>query len=256
MVRVSHPRSDGRRIGARPLRGRTGTDRSGASVRRAAGWAGRRGGPDPMWSFPFRDARVTIGAVQLDRRVPVASVRRSRRSSSGVLAGVRPAGRRPVPRLAGVRHADGHRASRRPPCGRRSPRWRWAGSSGASPSSRRRRFAFVGAWRLSRVFRALTARAAAGTPERRGEAARRRLHRRQRGRPAGRPGHPRPRRRPVRGRGHRRHAADALRPAHGRELGARGPGGRWVHMENPLERAARDAERVRRWFGGTERDYV
>jgi hypothetical protein len=32
--------------------------------------------------------------------------------------------------------------------------------------------------------------------------------------------------------------------------------GRWAHMENPLERTARDAERVRRWHGATERDYV
>jgi hypothetical protein len=37
---------------------------------------------------------------------------------------------------------------------------------------------------------------------------------------------------------------------------ARGPGGRWVHMENPLDRAARDAERVRRWFASVDRDYV
>jgi hypothetical protein len=36
----------------------------------------------------------------------------------------------------------------------------------------------------------------------------------------------------------------------------RAPNGRWIHMENPLERAARDAERVRRWFASTERDYV
>jgi hypothetical protein len=36
----------------------------------------------------------------------------------------------------------------------------------------------------------------------------------------------------------------------------RGPNGRWHHLENPLERAARDAERVRRWFASTERDYV
>jgi membrane protein implicated in regulation of membrane protease activity len=36
----------------------------------------------------------------------------------------------------------------------------------------------------------------------------------------------------------------------------RGPGGRWLHMENPLERAARDGERVKRWFGAAERDYV
>lgn len=32
--------------------------------------------------------------------------------------------------------------------------------------------------------------------------------------------------------------------------------GRWVHFENPLERAARDAERVRRWIASTERDFV
>jgi hypothetical protein len=37
---------------------------------------------------------------------------------------------------------------------------------------------------------------------------------------------------------------------------ARGPGGRWFHMENPLERAARDAERVKRWFASADRDYV
>jgi hypothetical protein len=32
--------------------------------------------------------------------------------------------------------------------------------------------------------------------------------------------------------------------------------GRWAHLENPLDRAARDAERVRRWIASTERDYV
>ena len=37
---------------------------------------------------------------------------------------------------------------------------------------------------------------------------------------------------------------------------ARSANGRWVHMENPLERAARDAERVRRWFAAADRDYV
>jgi hypothetical protein len=36
----------------------------------------------------------------------------------------------------------------------------------------------------------------------------------------------------------------------------RGHDGRWIHMENPLERAARDAERVRSWFGSTDRDYI
>ncbi len=32
--------------------------------------------------------------------------------------------------------------------------------------------------------------------------------------------------------------------------------GRWHHFENPLERATRDGERVRRWIADTERDYV
>ena len=32
--------------------------------------------------------------------------------------------------------------------------------------------------------------------------------------------------------------------------------GRWVHLENPLERTARDGERVRRWIAATERDFV
>jgi hypothetical protein len=32
--------------------------------------------------------------------------------------------------------------------------------------------------------------------------------------------------------------------------------GRWAHYENPLERTARDAERVRRWTAAIERDYV
>jgi hypothetical protein len=32
--------------------------------------------------------------------------------------------------------------------------------------------------------------------------------------------------------------------------------GRWVHFENPLERTSRDAERVRRWIASTERDFV
>jgi hypothetical protein len=32
--------------------------------------------------------------------------------------------------------------------------------------------------------------------------------------------------------------------------------GRWIALENPLERAARDAERVRRWFARDEQDFV
>jgi hypothetical protein len=36
----------------------------------------------------------------------------------------------------------------------------------------------------------------------------------------------------------------------------RGHDGRWIHLENPLEHAARDAERVRSWIGSGERDFV
>jgi hypothetical protein len=34
------------------------------------------------------------------------------------------------------------------------------------------------------------------------------------------------------------------------------PNGRWTHIENPLERTARDSERVRRWVGSAERDFL
>jgi hypothetical protein len=37
---------------------------------------------------------------------------------------------------------------------------------------------------------------------------------------------------------------------------ARHRSGRWLPFENPMERATRDAERVKRWFSATERDYV
>jgi hypothetical protein len=36
----------------------------------------------------------------------------------------------------------------------------------------------------------------------------------------------------------------------------RRPDGRWAHFENPLERTARDGERVRRWIASTDRDFV
>jgi hypothetical protein len=36
----------------------------------------------------------------------------------------------------------------------------------------------------------------------------------------------------------------------------RGPRGRWLPLENPLERATRDAEAVRRWFAHDDRDFV
>ena len=32
--------------------------------------------------------------------------------------------------------------------------------------------------------------------------------------------------------------------------------GRWVAFENPLEKAARDADRVRHWLGGEDRDFI
>jgi hypothetical protein len=34
------------------------------------------------------------------------------------------------------------------------------------------------------------------------------------------------------------------------------PNGRWAHIENPLERTARDSERVRRWVASAERDFL
>ena len=36
----------------------------------------------------------------------------------------------------------------------------------------------------------------------------------------------------------------------------RGPRGRWLPMENPVERAARDTERVRAWLGDDDRDFI
>ena len=41
---------------------------------------------------------------------------------------------------------------------------------------------------------------------------------------------------------------------HGWEL--RGAGGRWLNIEDPLDRAARDGERVRRWLGTHMEDFV
>ena len=42
--------------------------------------------------------------------------------------------------------------------------------------------------------------------------------------------------------------------SHGWEV--RGTGGRWLNIENPLDRAARDGERVRRWLGSHMEDFV
>jgi hypothetical protein len=43
---------------------------------------------------------------------------------------------------------------------------------------------------------------------------------------------------------------------HGTSWELRRYDGRWVPLENPLERAARDAERVKRWVATEERDFV
>lgn len=43
---------------------------------------------------------------------------------------------------------------------------------------------------------------------------------------------------------------------HGSVWEVRMQGGRWSPLENPLDKCARDAERVRRWVGHEEQDYV
>jgi len=117
-------------------------------------------------------------------------------------------------------------------------------------------FAFVGAWRLSQVFRALTAkpktrlltRVASQLGDEYVAASDIQL-------PDGRPIHelvlgpfgiavlselP-----PSR---YLRHTGSSWE--------ARDRNGRWLPYENPMERTARDAERVKRWFAGAERDYI
>ncbi len=43
---------------------------------------------------------------------------------------------------------------------------------------------------------------------------------------------------------------------HGNSWEIRRPDGRWAYIENPLERTARDAERVKGWAASVERDFV
>lgn len=43
---------------------------------------------------------------------------------------------------------------------------------------------------------------------------------------------------------------------HGNAWEIRRADGRWIPLEHPVERASRDAERVRRWIGAEERDFV
>jgi hypothetical protein len=47
-------------------------------------------------------------------------------------------------------------------------------------------------------------------------------------------------------------AVTRIRDGHWEARGAR----RWIALENPLDRATRDAERVRRWFGHDDADFV
>ena len=53
---------------------------------------------------------------------------------------------------------------------------------------------------------------------------------------------------------------DVPPPSLSRHVGAsweiRGEGGRWIPIEAPLDRAARDAERVRGWLGSHDRDFL
>jgi membrane protein implicated in regulation of membrane protease activity len=117
-------------------------------------------------------------------------------------------------------------------------------------------FAIVGAWRISRILRSLTARRGVHVLRRASEQL-----------------------------GDEYFAASDVRLPDGRTIGnivlgpfglavinelpparavrrtgssweGRGPGGRWFHLENPMERTARDAERMKRWFGSEERDFV
>jgi hypothetical protein len=43
---------------------------------------------------------------------------------------------------------------------------------------------------------------------------------------------------------------------HGAAWEVRGPDGRWLPLENPLEKASRDADRVRRWLAQDDNDFV
>ena len=43
---------------------------------------------------------------------------------------------------------------------------------------------------------------------------------------------------------------------HGNSWEFRRADGRWVAFENPLEKAARDADRIRHWLGGEDRDFI
>ncbi len=117
-------------------------------------------------------------------------------------------------------------------------------------------FVLIGANRLVRILAATRAR----TPRRSADAPRtgfvaRRCRGRHGYRDAGRPSDLRPRHRPVRRRGGPRAAAGRrdARPRGRWQLRTRRG---WIVIESPLERAARDAERVRRWLAHDDADFI
>jgi hypothetical protein len=50
--------------------------------------------------------------------------------------------------------------------------------------------------------------------------------------------------------------SSAVTRRHGNSWEVRRADGRWVPLEHPLERTGRDAERLRRWIGAEERDFI
>jgi len=210
--------------------------------------------PDPMWSFRRTRADVSMGVVQVvasprSVRLPIGA------AVSGTLAGVAlVAGGLFLAWLALATPIVGALtpSALRPTL----PQMALGGAvwtvALVAPAS----FTIVGAWRLSRVARALTVKpavpilVAAGVDlgDEYAAASDVRL-------PDGRPI-----RNLVLG-PFGLAVINELPPARylrrtGASWEARGPGGRWFHVENPLERTTRDGERVRRWFGSVERDYI
>ena len=196
-------------------------------------------GPDPKWSFPFPNARVTIRPVQL-----VAASRSLRPPISAVVVGV----------LAGVALLAGGLflawlAFATPMVTVLAPATLRPTLAQMATGGLRRlcappAFAFVGAWRLSRVLRALAARPQPGLLS----AAAKQLGDDYTAvsevvLPDGRVIHDL-----VVGPFGVAVIADMPPSRYVRRTGGswelKGPGGRWIHMENPLERVARDAERV------------
>ena len=202
------------------------------------------------WPGAVRRPRWTHAADPADARVCGRLVGHS---SLGTLVGRRPPRRRPR-RLRGWRlplrsSAASPRASSGP-----RPDQMLIGRPGlgtvarrpAVPRDRRRRSAFR-SWP-----RRYSGARTTGAGRQRWRRARRRVRRRTVRSATRRPAHPQPRRRSVRRRDHRR-ASDARRTC-----GVMATPGRFATpwtaagspLESPLERAARDAERIRHWLAG------